>query len=500
MQPSPAKRRITLGTKLFYGFGSVAFGVKDQGFQYLLLLYYNQVLHVPTSQLGPALLIVLIVDACLDPIIGNWSDRVHSRWGRRHPFLYATALPVSLCYMLVWDPPAAVIGPGLVYYLVGIAILVRFFITLYEIPSSALAPELTDNYHDRTSLLGFRALFGWTGGLTMAFLAFGVFLKPDAEHPSGQLNPAGYAAYGHAAAVIMFIAIMISALGTHRHIPDLKAAPPKQPFALGRVVREMIETVSHRSLLMLLAGGLFANMAIGLAASLTYYFFTYFWEFTQEQILVMLLSNVISAVLALPGATILSRRLGKKRAALTLWSIALPLLPLPLLLRLVGWFPENGEPALLPIMFGISVVMVGLFIATGIVTGSMIADIVEDGQLTTGRRSEGLYFAANSFLQKFTSGIGIYAATVLLSVIGFPADAQPGQVDPAVLRNLVLVYAPTVTVLFLVAMVFVSRYRIDLKTHEANLARIAAGEAPAVQPVALARAGAPPARGAEIPL
>ena len=69
--------------------------------------------------------------------------------------------------------------------------------------------------------------------------------------------------------------------------------------------------------------------------------------------------------------------------------------------------------------------------------------------------------------------IGIYGAGALLGLIGFPEDAQPGQVDPAVLNNLVLVYVPALVVLFLVAIGFVSAYRIDRRTHEANLRRLA---------------------------
>jgi glycoside/pentoside/hexuronide:cation symporter, GPH family len=498
MQPPRAKRPITLATKLFYGFGSVAYGVKDQGFAYLLLLYYNQVLHMPAKQVGLALLIVLFVDACLDPIIGNWSDTTHSRWGRRHPFMYATALPVSLCYLLVWDPPASVTGPALFYYLIGIAIVTRFFITLYEIPSSALAPELTDNYHDRTSFLGYRALFGWVGGLTMAFLAFGVFLTPDATHPTGQLNPAGYAHYGWAAGAVMFTAILISAMGTHRHIPDLKAPPPKRAFVLSRVIGDMVETLSHRSLLMLLGAGLFANLAIGVASALTYYFLTFFWELSSSQIVALLVSNLISAIIAMPIALLISRRLGKKRAAVTLWSVVVPLAPLPYVLRLLGWFPANGDPSLLPVLFAISTIMIALFIATSILMQSMIADIAEDGQLNTGRRTEGLFFAVNSFMQKFTSGIGIYFATILLVLIGFPENAKPGAVDPAVLRNLVLVYVPLLTTMFLVAIGFASGYRIDRRTHEANLARLAAAGPTAPAPIE--RAEIPPARAVEVPL
>ena len=77
-------------------------------------------------------------------------------------------------------------------YFVALAILVRILIACYEIPSSSLVAELTDHYDERTSILSYRFFFGWWGGLTMAVLAYAVFLQPDAEHPVGVLNPDGY--------------------------------------------------------------------------------------------------------------------------------------------------------------------------------------------------------------------------------------------------------------------------------------------------------------------
>src|SRR5579863_3366064 len=92
-------------TKLFYGLGTVAFGVKDNGFSYLLLPFYNQVVGLPPYLVGLAILVAMIFDALMDPIIGQVSDHWRSRWGRRHPFMYAAALPVAVSYLLLWNPP-----------------------------------------------------------------------------------------------------------------------------------------------------------------------------------------------------------------------------------------------------------------------------------------------------------------------------------------------------------------------------------------------------------
>jgi GPH family glycoside/pentoside/hexuronide:cation symporter len=210
---------VGIATKVLYGLGSVAFGVKDNGFQAFLLLFYNQIVGLPASLVGAAIGAALVVDASVDPLIGQVSDHWRSRLGRRHPFMYASALPVALAYMLLWNPPRAWSHAALAIYLVLTATLVRTFISLYEVPSQALAAELAFDYDERTSILGYRVIFAFVGGLGMTLLAYQVFLHPTPQYPVGQLNPAGYARYGLAAGAIMLVVIIASAAGTHRRIP-----------------------------------------------------------------------------------------------------------------------------------------------------------------------------------------------------------------------------------------------------------------------------------------
>ena len=115
-------RRLSLPTRLFYGFGSVAFGVKDNGFSFFLLLYYSQVLGLPEERVGLAIMLALMADALFDPLLGYASDHLHSRWGRRHPFMYASALPVAVGYYFLWSPPAGLTGDALFVYLLVVSI------------------------------------------------------------------------------------------------------------------------------------------------------------------------------------------------------------------------------------------------------------------------------------------------------------------------------------------------------------------------------------------
>src|SRR6516165_924153 len=106
MPPEVRRDLGSLRTKLFYGFGSVAYGVKDQGFQYFLLFFYSQVLGVPALKVGLAISIALAVDAFVDPVVGQISDNLRTRLGRRHPLMYGAAVPVAIAYFFLWNPPA----------------------------------------------------------------------------------------------------------------------------------------------------------------------------------------------------------------------------------------------------------------------------------------------------------------------------------------------------------------------------------------------------------
>ena len=466
-------RRLSPRTRLFYGFGSIAFGVKDSGFSYFLLIFYNQVMGLPASTVGLAIMIALFVDAFLDPIVGQISDNWRSKWGRRHPFMYAAALPVALSYLLLWNPPAGWSDQALFLYLIAVAILIRSFITLYEIPSAALAAELTSEYDERTRLLSYRYLFGWIGGLAMVFTALYVFLKPDEASSVGQLARKGYTDYGLAAGAVMFVAIMVSALGTHRQIPHLRN-PPDRRLSLPTFVREMIGTLANGSFLAVLGSSLFNAAAVGVVFSMSLYFNTFFWEFDARRIALLTGANLLAAICAFVAAPALSRRFGKRNSAQALSGSAMIFLCAPIVLRLVDAFPPNGSTVLFPAIFLLQVFSTALAVSGTILQSSMIADVVEDSELRTGRRSEGLCFAAAAFVNKAVTGVGIFTSSALLAAIGFPAGAQPGQVSPEVVRNLGLVVVPTLAILYGLCVACLVGYRITRASHQASLQRLAA--------------------------
>ncbi|MGA0605220.1 MFS transporter [Phenylobacterium sp. VNQ135] len=468
-----APARLSFATRIFYGVGSAAFGVKDNGFSYFLAFFYAQVVGLPPAKVGLAIMVALLIDAFIDPVLGQLSDNTRSRWGRRHPFMYAAALPVAVSYLFLWNPPVGWSENALIAYLIVAAILIRTFISAYEIPSAALAPELTADYDERTRLLSYRFLFAWLGGLATYAAALTFFLRPTAEHPVGQLNPDGYANYGLFAAAVMFITILISAIGTHREIKRLPSAPHEK-ISLGRFWAEMGGTLANRSFLMVLGAAFFLAMAVGLGFAISLYFATFYWEFSAWQIAGFTGSSLLAAVIAFTITPHVASRFDKRPASLALVPVAAVFVLGPVVLRLLGLMPPNGSGTLYATVFAANVIGMSAATTAGILFTSMIADVVEDAELKTGRRQEGLFFAAAAFVNKAVSGLGIFGASLIVGAIRFPRDAAPGRVDPEILRDLALVYVPVQVLLYGLATLFLLGYGITRASHAETLRQLAA--------------------------
>ena len=471
----PASTKLPLRTQLAYGIGAAAFGVKDNGFGFFLLIFYGQVVGLDAGRVGLAMAIALVVDALADPIVGYWSDNLHSKWGRRHPFMYASAVPLAATYYLIWDPPQGWSQDGLFIYLLSLAILIRILITLYQTPSSALAPELTPDYDERATLISWRVYAQWTGGNAMSVLMF-VVLFPmfaTAAIPNGQFNREAYALYGVIAAVAIFVAIMLSALGTHARIPQLKAPPPKHTLTPATILKEVRETLSDRSFAALFIAGLFGAIAAGMSSAMAFYNSTYFWGFTVQQIGLMVLSVFVSAVLGSLLAPWVTRRFGKRTGAIVVGMIAFIASPMPIFLRLADVMPPNGSPLLFWIIFPAGLIDVSLIICFQILTTAMMADLVEQSELKTGRRSEGTFVAVSTFIQKMVSGLGVIAASTILTYAGLKTGAKPADVPPEVLLRLGAIYAPTLLTFWMLMMAAIFFYRLERGEHEENLRKLA---------------------------
>jgi GPH family glycoside/pentoside/hexuronide:cation symporter len=166
------------------------------------------------------------------------------------------------------------------------------------------------------------------------------------------------------------------------------------------------------------------------------------------------------------------KRLGKRRATLGLWIVSLIVNWAPLTLRLFGFFPENHSPFLVPLLRWFGLFGSIFAAANSIIMSSMLADIVEDSQLKTGRRSEGLFFSANAFVQKAVSGLGGFISGVILAVAHFPATAGAGAITTDVVMRLAWIYVPIVLGLYGLSMLAIAFYTITRGSHENAVAAL----------------------------
>lgn len=461
--------RLPLRLKVAHGFGSIAYGVKDNGFSTFLLLYYNQVLGMDAKLVSLALMLALILDAFIDPVIGHLSDRTYTRWGRRLPWLYLAPIPLAFSWMLLWSPPGGD-APSFAY-LVLVAMLVRTLVSACEVPSVALVPELTRDYDERSGLMRWRYLFGWAGGLGVMMLAYTVLLAPTDRYPDGILNPDGYTAYALVGAVLMACAVLLSALGQHRWAarwPDRR--PP--PLSIATAFDEIREALSHPAFLVLLAAGAIAFTSQGITFSISNYLYLYVWQMSGRDLQgypLILFGSVIVCFLLVPVA---HRRFGKKWTAVWSSSIGMVFWVAPFVLRAAGWWPTEGSSASTAGLFTLFFLSNVFSVMTMISGSSMIADIVEASEEQTGRRTEGVFFAGNFFMQKCATGLGIGLTGLLVDWAGMPEKAVPGQVDPAVIDRLSLTYCLIVAVAALSASWIFRRFPIDRADHEARVAAL----------------------------
>jgi Na+/melibiose symporter-like transporter len=202
-------RRLGLGTKVLYAVGSTATNLKARALSTLLVLFYNQVVGLPPQMVGLVLTIALVLDAVLDPIMGQVSDNLRSRWGRRHPFMLAAAVPYALGFFLLFNPPQGWSDQALVIYLAVCLLSIRVFDTLFEVPHQALAPELAKGYDERTNLLALRQFFAVAGGLGMQLLALNVLLAERPDGTGGMLDRSGYFGYALTGGLVIFATVVI---------------------------------------------------------------------------------------------------------------------------------------------------------------------------------------------------------------------------------------------------------------------------------------------------
>jgi len=474
--------RLKATTKLIYGIGQGAEGVKMAAFAVFLIFYYNQVLGLSGSLAGLAIGIALVFDAVADPLVGSLSDRWQSPNGRRHPFMYASILPFALALFLLFSPPQSLSEAGLFAWLTLFAVLTRVAMALFHVPHLALGAELSSDFDERTTIVSYRFFFSTLGTLIAIGLGFGVFLA-DTKDGQGLFNPAQYSLFAGTLSLVVFFVMISSSLGTQKFSSQLYRARPShlgspQSRLLLQLVRDLRAALRNRSFRGLFFGLLATAVMIGVDNSLSLHMNSFFWELTSEQNMPFFIASPVGLLVGV----LLTHKLGIlfDKKPLILWGTAgwLACQITPVMLRFLDHFPANGSAELVWVLVSFKFLQ-GMILAQIIVPfNSMVADIVDEHQLETGERNEGIFFGAVGFSGKATTGLGSFASGVALDLISWPKGSTirtASDVPAETIAALGWVYGPSIAIFGVVSIWFYSHHSLSRSRHreiQAELQRL----------------------------
>lgn len=473
---------LPLSTRLSYGVGQLSDGVKQSAFSTFLFFYYNQVLGLSGSLAGSAALLALLVDAITDPMVGQLSDRFRSRWGRRHPFMLAGAIPFGIAIFLLFSPPAGLSDPALFAWMLGGAISVRLMLTLFYVPHLSLGAELAKDYYGRTSLIGYRVFFTYAGILVTSVVGFSLFFPPSEMYPNGMLDRASYPGFGLFCGVMGSVAMLISVFGTWHSIPQLS-----KPVVTGKessawfAVIDVFRTLKLDSFRVLFAAILMFSTLAGVSQTLLIYVATYVFDFQPGHLAGLASSVVIGIIFASLVAQGLSARFDKKRALRICVITGGVFAFSPQILYFGGLLGQMDDTVKFSLIFSVNGISQIFFIAYMILLDSMLSDSIDEHQLACGKREEGLFFAARSFATKASYGLGSFVAGIGLDIIKFPQSATPETVPVEAVMKLAILSGPVMLLLFVATVLISNRYPMTEARHREIIKEIAARDQLATQ-------------------
>ncbi|MEN8181642.1 MAG: MFS transporter [Myxococcota bacterium] len=407
------------------------------GVSLYLLKYSTDVLLIPAATVGLIFGASRIWDAVTDPVVGFLSDRTRTRWGRRRPWLVASALPVGAAYYAIWAPPEALSGTALALWMGAAILLFYTAITTFSVPYLALGAELSEGYHDRTRVFGAKA-FGDHIGIIVA--AGSLLVLERSAQPRGAA-----ATIALLAATLMVAGILWSARVLREPAHHQGRGGSRSPLAA------FADVLRNRDARLLL--GVFFLEMLGYQAFVVLlpYLTEYILE-TPGATAFYLFAAIAATLVTLPVWVPLSRRFGKVRV----WTFSLVVK--------VGVFAGIGvfgagdwlAIAALTVLFGAAT-------GGGAVLGpSLKADVVDSDEARTGERKEGTFFAAWGLAIKMAVGFAIMISGLVLSGVGFRPNAVQSPEALLGIRALVSAFPVVCHVL---ALALLARIGMDERAH-----------------------------------
>lgn len=463
-----AQRRLSIPVMLAFGTGNIGHSAIHFGIYSLLLFFYQQVVGLSGTMTGIALGISVAFDAVSDPIVGGYSDRLKGRFGRRHPMIAISILPVAIFFIALFNPPEGLSELAKFIWLVVFAALVRMALTLYSIPHLALGAEMAGDYHQRSTLFTFSTIIGGIGGTLSGIGVYWLIFPTTAEFDPGLLNPDGYSVFAWSAAGILTVSLLICVFGTAREIPHLRKPQVTSQLSPSAVLADMRDVFRDRDFVAIFAGFLLWYLFSFVEAAGAPYMGLHFWGLKTEQLVYTSIVGLLALPLSFLLVPFITRKFDKRT---TLIGAALGYIILPNVLicqRLldVPWYPENGSPWVLInylIVAFINVCNATIITAT---YSSMCADVADAHELRTGKRREGAIYSTQAFAGKAAGAVGLIIGGAVLDFIEFPTNALQGAVPADVIWSLGLFVGPATSIFSVLGVLLFLRYQIDKTRHQ----------------------------------
>jgi len=418
----PLRRRLCLA----YGAGSIGAGIFSAVPGLLLLFYLTDTLAVPAGLAGLAVLLPKLWDIVTDPLVGAWSDRTRSAWGRRRPFLLAGALTLPPCFVALFAAPPGAPMLAFVWVLLAYCAAATAF-TLFQVPYAAMPAELSADYHERTTLVAYRMAF-----VTLGVLAAGA-LAPLLIAAGGG-GAAGYLQMAVVLALVTMAAMLVAFLGTG-------GAPQTAAVAheLGLRAQLGVALTNGPYRRLLLAYGL-QCVALGGVLAAVPYFVRYVLAADEGAVTLLFVCLVGPAIVAMPLWTAISRRRGKR------WGYVLA----ALIFAAMAASLMTAGPGRLALV-GAQVGLLGVgFAGLQVFPFAMLPELIDADARATGLRREGVFTALWFVGEKAGFAAGAWLLSGVLAATGFlerRAGEQLVQPEAAVLGvHLAMAIAPAVLV------------------------------------------------------
>ncbi len=451
-------QKLDLKTKLAYGAGDLGPAVTANIAIFYTMLFFTNVAGIPAGLAGSILMVGKIWDAVNDPVVGVLTDKTKSRWGRRLPWLFYGAIPFGIFFFLQWIIPRFSDNPtnqvwSLFWYYVGIGVLSQVFYTVVNLPYTAMTPELTQNYDERTQLNSFRFAFSIGGSIFSLILALIIFqIVSDSEQR--------YLVLAGVCTVISVLSLYWCVWGTRERIMAFEARRTANEegeesipfFAQLKIV------FANRPFLYVIGIYLCSWLAVQVTASMIPYFVVNCMKFKESDVPFILIAVQGTALVTLFLWSKLSERVGKKAVyfmGMSLWIIAQAGL----------FFLQPGQNILMYVM----AIMAGFGVSTAyLVPWSMIPDVIELDELQTGQRREGIFYAFMVQLQKLGLALGLFLVGIALESSGFRETiaGQPQPIQPeSALQAIRISVGPLPTICLILGLVLTYFYPITREMH-----------------------------------